>query len=188
MRDIDAVVIAASTGGPKALVSLISNLPEKIKVPIFIVQHMPKDFTTSFAGRLDRESKIKVVEAENNSFIKSNMVYLAPGDYHMIIGRHRIKLNQGEKLHGVRPAADYLFKAAAEVYESRLLGIVLTGMGKDGSLGMEAIKERGGYNIAQNKESSVVFGMPASAIGKGLVDEVLSLEDISKTLNEMVRE
>jgi len=186
-REFDAVVIAASTGGPKALVYLISQLPKDIQVPIFIVQHMPKGFTTSFAHRLDSESQVRVVEAEEGMEIEAGNVYLAPGDYHMVIDKNQISLNQLEKLHGVRPAADYLFESASKIYKDRLLGIILTGMGRDGSQGMATIKKNGGYNIVQSERSCVVYGMPGSAVELGVVDAILDLEDISLSLNKVVR-
>lgn len=184
---IKAVVIGASTGGPKALVYLISRLPEKIKTPIFIVQHMPKGFTTSLANRLDSETKVKVYEAEDGMVVEANTVYLAPGDFHMTIEDNKIRLNTLDKLHGVRPAVDYLFNSASSIYRENLLGIILTGMGKDGSQGMVAIKKQGGYNLAQNEESCVVYGMPGSAVAKGVVDEILNLEDLSTKLNDFIR-
>lgn len=183
---IKAVVIGASTGGPKALVSLISRLPEKVKTPIFIVQHMPKGFTASLANRMNNESKVKVVEAEDRMQIENNTVYLAPGDFHMILDKNRIIINSNEKVHGVRPAVDNLFNTAAPIYKENLLGIMLTGMGKDGTDGMSTIKEFGGYNIAQSEETCVVYGMPGSAVSKGVVDEILDLEDISIKLNKLV--
>ena len=185
-KDIKAVVIGASTGGPKALVYLISNLPDKINVPIFIVQHMPSGFTTSLALGMDKESNIKVVEAIDGMNIQNNMVYLAPGDFHMTLKNGEICLDTKDKLHGVRPAADYLFDAAAEIYRENLLGIILTGMGKDGTAGMSTIKNYGGYNIAQSEESCVVYGMPGSAVSKGVVDEILDLEEISHKLNKLI--
>ncbi|NLY46711.1 MAG: chemotaxis response regulator protein-glutamate methylesterase [Tissierella sp.] len=184
---IKAVVIATSTGGPKALVSLISKLPDRIKTPIFIVQHMPKGFTTSLANRMNNESKIKVVEAEDGMLIQTNTVYLAPGDFHMTLESNRIRINDGDKLHGVRPAADYLFNTAAAIYKESLMGIILTGMGKDGTVGMSTIKEYGGYNVAQSEETCVVYGMPGSAVSKGVVDEILDLDDISAKLNNIIR-
>ncbi len=186
-NNIKAITIAASTGGPKALVSLIGNISEDCKLPIFIVQHMPKGFTTSFANRLNKESKLKVVEAEDGMTIEAGVVYLAPGDYHMELSRNRIKLDQRDKLHGVRPAADYLFESAAKKYRRNLLAIVLTGMGKDGAGGMEIVKEYGGYNIAQDKESSLIFGMPGHAIATGAVDEIMDVETIVKNINEKVK-
>ncbi len=186
-KDKKAIVIGASTGGPKALVYLISNLPERISLPIFVVQHMPKGFTASFAERLDKESKVMVVEAEDKMPIVKGTVYIAPGDYHMELEDNMIRLNKKAKIFGVRPAVDYLFISAAEAYGRNLLGIILTGMGKDGAAGMLKIKEKGGYNIAQDMESSVVYGMPGHAINQNAVHQVLSLENISTVINYCVR-
>lgn len=186
-KKIKAVVIGASTGGPKALVSLISKVPKDLAIPIFIVQHMPKGFTTSFAARLDNESEVKVVEAKDGMKIENGTVYLAPGDFHMTLENGRICLNGVDKLHGVRPAVDYLFFSAAEIYGDGLLAIILTGMGRDGTNGMQTVKKNGGYNIAQNEETCVVYGMPASAVAKGVVHEVLSLDDISINMNKLIR-
>lgn len=184
---VNAVVIGSSTGGPKALVYLMENLPKEINIPIFIVQHMPKGFTLSFAERLDKLTTAKVVEAKDNMRIEGGKIYLAPGDFHLRIEGSIIKLTKEDKIHGVRPAVDYLFQTASETYREKLVGIILTGMGKDGTNGMKSIKHFGGLTIAQDESSSVVFGMPGSAIAKGVVDEVLSLEDISKTLNNILR-
>lgn len=184
---INAVVIGASTGGPNALVYILSRLTEDLNVPIFIVQHMPKGFTASFAARLDKESQLKVVEAEDKMKIEKGTVYLAPGDFHMTIDRNKIRLNSEDKLFGVRPAVDYLFKTAAKTYGSNLLGIILTGMGRDGTDGMHTIKVNGGYNIAQNEESCVVYGMPGNAVAKGVVDSIMNLDEISQILNKFVK-
>lgn len=184
---VDSIVIGSSTGGPKALVYLIENFPKRINIPIFIVQHMPKGFTLSFAERLDKLTSAKVVEAKDNMKIERGYIYLAPGDFHLRLESGYIKLDKEDKIHGVRPAVDYLFETAAPIYREKLVGVILTGMGKDGTIGMRDIKRAGGLTIAQDEETSVVFGMPGSAIAKGVVDEVLSLEDISKTLNNILR-
>ncbi len=187
INKVDAIVIGASTGGPKALIHLLENIPNKISIPIFIVQHMPKGFTLSFAERLDNLTDIKVVEAKDNMRIERGKIYLAPGDYHLRLESGLIKLTQESKLHGVRPAVDYLFETAANIYKEKLVGIILTGMGKDGAEGMKDIKRLGGYTIAQDEATSVVFGMPGNAIAQGVVDDVLSLQDISTTLNKILR-
>lgn len=184
---IRAVAIGASTGGPRALSHIISRLPDRISVPIFIVQHMPKGFTTSLAERLDRESRISIVEAQHDMRIESNKVYLAPGDFHMTISGDRIVIDSNDKIHGVRPAADYLFNSASEKYGGGLLGVILTGMGKDGTEGMKVIKDNGGYNIAQDEQSCVIYGMPGNAVANGVIDEILSLEKISDKINELIR-
>lgn len=181
-----AIVIGASTGGPKALLQLIKALPNQIKVPIFIVQHMPKGFTAHFARRLNDFTETPVYEAIDGMPIET-AIYLAPGDYHMEVIDGRIKLNSAAKMHGTRPAVDYLFKSAAQVYGSQLVACLLTGMGHDGADGMATIAEQGGYNIAQDEASCVVYGMPKSAVALNVVDEVLSLEAISTKLNQLVR-
>lgn len=186
-KKIKAIVIGASTGGPKALFSIIRSLPENLTFPIFIVQHMPKGFTTSFSKRLDKESTATVVEAEDGMAIKGGTVYVAPGGYHMQIENNRIKLNEKDKIHGVRPAVDYLFETAAEAYGSELASFILTGMGQDGARGLDNIKKAGGFTVAQNRETSIVYGMPGNAVQKGVIDEIASLKDISEMINWMIR-
>lgn len=187
IKDIQGVAIGASTGGPKALFNIISKIPKDVKVPIFIVQHMPKGFTSSFAQRLNNGCNIPVIEAQDHMPYRKGVIYVAPGDYHMVIDKNRIYLNSNEKIHGVRPGVDYLFKAASEVYKDKLLGVLLTGMGKDGAIGMKTIKENGGYNIVQNEESCVVYGMPGSAVAQGVVDQIFGLEEISSFLNKSIK-
>lgn len=186
-KKIKAIVIGASTGGPKALFSIIRSLPENLTFPIFIVQHMPKGFTTSFSKRLDKESTATVVEAEDGMTIKGGIVYVAPGGYHMLIEKNCIKLNEADKIHGVRPAVDYLFETAAEAYGSELASFILTGMGQDGARGLDKIKKAGGFTVAQNRETSIVYGMPGNAVQKGVIDEIASLKDISELINWMIR-
>lgn len=186
-KKIKAIVIGASTGGPKALFSIIRSLPENLTFPIFIVQHMPKGFTTSFSKRLDKESTAIVVEAEDGMAIKGGIVYVAPGGYHMVIEKNCIKLNEADKIHGVRPAVDYLFETAAEAYGSELASFILTGMGQDGARGLDKIKKAGGFTVAQNRETSIVYGMPGNAVQKGVIDEIASLKDISELINWMIR-
>lgn len=186
-KKVKAIAIGASTGGPKALFSIIRSLPENLKFPIFIVQHMPKGFTTSFSKRLDKESTATVVEAEEGMAIKDGVVYVAPGGYHMVIENNRIKLNEADKIHGVRPAVDYLFETAAEAYGNELVSFILTGMGQDGTRGLDKIKKAGGFTVAQNRETSIVYGMPGNAVQKGVIDEIASLKEISELINWMIR-
>ncbi|CAH0417904.1 chemotaxis-specific protein-glutamate methyltransferase CheB [Periweissella ghanensis] len=179
------IVIGASTGGPKALLQLIQGLPAKLKMPILIVQHMPKGFTTHFANRLHEFTANNVYEAADGMIVE-NAIYLAPGDYHMEIIGGRIKLHQAEKMHGTRPAVDYLFKSAAAQYGARVTAFLLTGMGHDGADGMATIKQHGGYNITQDEATCIVYGMPKSAVALKVVDEELSLAAISTKLNQLV--
>lgn len=186
-KPIDALVVGASTGGPKAILSLIRSLPSEVKVPIFIVQHMPEGFTASFAKRLDQFSSIPVVEAEDGMRIEKGIVYLAPGGKHMVLDPHRIRLMDTEKVHGVKPAVNPLFETAAKQYGENIAAILLTGMGRDGTSGCLEIKQKGGYVLAQNQESCVVYGMPKNAMEAGAVDRMLSLEEITIMMREMVK-
>lgn len=185
---VKCIVIGASTGGPRALMNLVKNLPQELNIPIIIVQHMPAGFTQSFARRLNQEAQVSVVEAENGMILQKGSIYLAPGDYHLRIVAQRIVLEGTlAKRHGVRPAVDFLFESAAEDFKSSLVAVILTGMGSDGTAGMKKIKALGGYNIAQDEGSSVVFGMPRQAIEAGVVDEVMSLQGLSERLNWIIK-
>lgn len=185
-KPVKAIVMGASTGGPKVLFQIVKNLPKTTNVPVFIVQHMPKGFTASFADRLNGESPLNVVEAEHGMRITPGTVYVAPGDYHMLVEGNEIKLTQTEKVHGVRPCADLTFESVTEKYQGDLLGILLTGMGKDGALGFKAMKEAGAYTLAQDQESSVVYGMPGNAVKMGVVDEILTPDEIIKEIEKVV--
>lgn len=184
---VRAIVLGASTGGPKVLFDIIKGLPKDLDIPVFIVQHMPKGFTKSFAERLNSECALTVVEAKHEMDISPGVVYVAPGDHHMTIEKNRILLDERAKIHGVRPSVDLLFETAARRYGSELLGVILTGMGKDGAAGMVSIKEAGGYNLAQDKESCVVYGMPGYAASLGVVDEILSPVKIIENIVSIVR-
>lgn len=184
---LKAIAIGASTGGPKALVHVVQSISKHLSVPIFIVQHMPEGFTASFAQRLDSLADVRVVEARDNMLIKPKTVYLAPGGRHMVIRQHHILLNENKKIHGVRPAVDYLFESAAETYGENTLGIILTGMGNDGADGCEKIKRKGGYILSQDKGSSIVYGMPRVVFERGLSDQVGSLYEIADIIKEMTR-
>lgn len=181
---IDAILLAASTGGPRVLYDVITKLPGDLNVPIFVVQHMPAGFTKTFAERIDKNSNIFVKEAENGEKIVDNRVYIAPGGYHMLVAKGTINLELSPTLHGVRPAADMLFISAVECFKGNLLACVFTGMGKDGANGVKSIKKSGGYIIAQDENTSIVYGMPKAAYETGCVDAVLPDYKIP---NEIVR-
>lgn len=183
---IDALVIGASTGGPRALLSIVRAFPKTLNVPVLIVQHMPPAFTASFSKRLDAASTVDVMEATDGQKIVAGKVYVAPGGKHMVVEGNVLHLNEESKIHGVRPAIDYLFQSAAEKYQAHIVGVILTGMGNDGVEGCRHIKEVGGYVITQDKESSVVYGMPRNAAEKGYSDQIASLTEISDMLNRMV--
>ncbi|KEH88709.1 MULTISPECIES: protein-glutamate methylesterase/protein-glutamine glutaminase [Clostridium] len=181
--NIEAVVIGASTGGPKALYKVITELPEKLGVPIFVVQHMPVGFTKAFADRLDANSKIKVVEASEGDIIKKDVVYVAKGGSHMEITKDKkIHLSEEPPIWGVRPAVDKLFISAAKVYGSHVLSVVLTGMGRDGAEGTKVIKDLGGMTISEDKDTCTIYGMPKAAFETGKVDYVLPIYEISEAI------
>lgn len=187
VKNVEAVVIGASTGGPKALYKVITALPENIGVPVFVVQHMPTGFTKAFADRLNLNSKLKVVEAQDGDMIEKNVVYVAPGGYHMEVGNDkRMHLNTEPSIWGVRPAVDKLFISATKVYGSKILSVVLTGMGRDGADGTVAVKENGGITMAEHASSCIIYGMPKAAFETGKVDEVVMLDNVSEEIIRIV--
>ncbi len=182
---IKMITFAASTGGTDALRKILSQLP--INIPsILIVQHMAKEFIAGFANNLGNVCQFEVKVAEHNETILPGKAYLAPGNVHLEVMRQQhdyfIRLQEGPLIHGVRPSANPLFSSVARNVGKHALGIVLTGMGADGSEGLLELKKAGGLTIAQDEDSSVVFGMPKKAIAKGAVDLVLPLNKISETI------
>ncbi|MFK8138206.1 MAG: chemotaxis-specific protein-glutamate methyltransferase CheB [Bdellovibrionales bacterium] len=184
-----AICIGSSTGGPEALKKLFTNWKEKPNVPIFIVQHMPPLFTSHLASMLNSVSPFEVVEAAEGMEVLRNVVYLAPGDYHMEIIKNGdgkfIKLNQNPKVKSVRPAVDVTFLSANDVY-AEILGIVLTGMGEDGLDGARKFNESSNPIIIQNEESCIVFGMPGAIFRESLFDFSGDVPEIANYLNKIV--
>lgn len=181
--------IGVSTGGPQTLIKVIPELPPNFPAPVLIVQHMPPVFTKQLAERLNSLSRLRVKEAEEGELIKDGVVYIAPGDYHMEVKKEnalvKIKLHQGPPRNFCRPSVDELFESLAEVYNGNTLALILTGMGSDGKEGAKKIKEKGGVVLAQDAESSVVFGMPKAVIEEGLADEVVNLSKIPERLKDL---
>ncbi len=184
-----AVGIGISTGGPLSLQKLIPFLNEKAQVPFFIVQHMPPKFTKSLAERLNSLSPISVKEAENNEVVKKGTVYLAPGGFHMTVVKSGIGdpvINISDKpsntLH--KPCVDVMIRSLLNVYGKNTLGVIMTGMGKDGFEAIKDLKGMGGYAVAQSEETCVVYGMPKAIVDAGFADAIVPLEKIYETINK----
>jgi two-component system chemotaxis response regulator CheB len=177
------IVIGSSTGGTEALKVLLTGMP-KSSPAILIAQHMPELFTKSFAERLDHLCAMKVKEAEQHEAIVAGCVYLAPGHSHLLLekvtGKYRTVLSQEPPVNRHRPSVEVLFRAAAKCLGADAIGIMLTGMGKDGAAAMLEMKKAGAYNFAQDEASCVVFGMPREAIAVGAVDEVVPLSRMTE--------
>jgi two-component system chemotaxis response regulator CheB len=170
------VVIGSSTGGPKALYRVIPQIPADIPAAILIVQHMPPGFTQALAQRLDQLSNVSVKECSESDVLHHGVAYLAKGGVHMVVEKGGIlTLSQSPPVCNVRPSVDVTMKSAVKIYGSAVLGVVLTGMGSDGTNGSQAIKESGGEVIAEDESSCVVFGMPKSVIEAGYADKVMPL-------------
>jgi len=185
---ISCIVIAASTGGPMALCQLCSGLPADLRVPILLVQHNTSGFDKGFVEWLDGYANIKVLLAENDIIPSKGNLYVAPTDKHLVIGEKGIDFDHGDPINNQKPAADLLFKTAAKVYGSELVGVVLTGMGNDGSDGVRYIKEAGGITISQDEASSMIYSMPMSALQTGCIDIVLPLDQIANKLVSLTKE
>jgi two-component system chemotaxis response regulator CheB len=186
------VVIGSSTGGPTALEKLFLQLSRPLTVPVLVAQHMPPVFTAGLAERISRLCGIRAKEGQQGEAIESGCIYIAPGDYHMTIGGSSlmptIKLDRSPLINSVRPAVDPLFESAAKIYREKCLGVVLTGMGQDGKVGAQAIKTMNGAVIIQNRESSVVFGMPGAVHEIGAFDKIGNIDKIAALLDEKISE
>ena len=187
----ELLLIGVSTGGPNALAALLPALP-RLGIPIMIVQHMPPIFTQALAESLSSKCILNVREAVNGEIIEADTVYIAPGGRQMRLspgseGGKVIQITEDPPENNCRPAVDYLFRSVALHFPGVSVGVILTGMGSDGTLGLKLLKRRGCYVIAQNEASCVVYGMPKSAVEAGVVDEVLPLEAIAGRIAVVVR-
>lgn len=182
--------IGTSTGGPRALQEIIPFFPADINASIVIVQHMPPGFTKSLAKRLDSLSEVKVKEAEADEVLKRGYCYIAPGNYHVLIKEKfnelRIELNDGENVSGHKPSVDVLMNSISHIKKYKTIGAILTGMGSDGTKGIQKVNDNGGFTVAQDEESSVIFGMPKAAINSGAIDKIIALNNMAKYLTDKV--
>ena len=188
---LQAIAIGCSTGGPNALATVFAGLPGDLPVPIFIVQHMPKVFTKILADRLTASSSVKVSEATHGMHVEPGHGYIAPGDFHMRVGRANGQivtlLNQEEPEHSCRPAVDVLFRSLARFYRDGVLACVLTGMGRDGAAGAADLVRAGSKVLAQSAETCVIPSMPGAIVEARLADKVLHLDGMADELVERVR-
>jgi two-component system chemotaxis response regulator CheB len=186
------VLVGVSTGGPAALVHLLPPLPRDIGVPIVVVQHMPPMFTQALAESLAGKCSLQVREATDNERLEAGAVLIAPGGMHLrvVVGRDgsvRTQTTEDPPENNCRPAVDYLFRSAANNLPGRAMAVILTGMGDDGTMGLRLLRRHGCFTIAQDEATSVVFGMPRSAIEAGLVDAVLPIDAIPGRILAAVR-
>ncbi|BAY23544.1 response regulator receiver modulated CheB methylesterase [Calothrix sp. NIES-2100] len=191
-EQVDVVAIGVSTGGPNALAKILPALPADIGVPILIVQHMPPMFTKLLAQRLDSQCQIRVDEAVPQTVLEPGQAWIAPGDFHMVVQRQgdvvRLATHQAPPENSCRPSVDVLLVSVAKVYNKRAIAIILTGMGQDGLYGCKCIREAGGQVVAQDKASSVVWGMPSFVVNAGLADKILPLDQIAGEIVHRVRD
>ena len=188
---VGLVAIGTSTGGPVALKTVLERIPGDYPVPIVVVQHMPPVFTKAFADRLDSCSELRVKEAEEGDPLLPGSALIAPGDYHIQVVRAfpepYVTLNQSDPVSGHRPSVDVLMRSVAGEYGANAIGVIMTGMGKDGAQGIKELHRKGGLIVAQDKDSSVIFGMNREVILNGDADAIASVDQIAETLQKLVR-
>lgn len=181
------VIIAASTGGPATLMKFMPGFASDFPGAVVLVQHMPGSFTSQFSQQLSESCAIRVKEAEAGEILAPSTVYVCPGSHHLRVSQTgRVSLDDGPRILGYRPCADVALETAAEYAGSMCLGVILTGMGSDGARGAQAVKNSGGYVIAQDEATSVIFGMNAEAIRAGAVDQVLPIDGIYAAIEKRI--
>ena len=190
---IEAIAIGISAGGPNALREVFKCIDPHLKQPILVVQHMPAGFTHEFANSLDKICPLSVKEAEDGDVIEGGHVYIAPGNYHIAatsagLGKNVIRLTQDPQRNGHRPSADVLFESMAKVYQNKCLGVIMTGMGKDGAVELAEMRKQGAWTLGQDEKSSIVYGMPKVAYELGGVQKQVSLENMADEISKIARE
>lgn len=184
------VGIGTSTGGPSALLNVFRNFPENFPCPVVVVQHMPEGFTKAFADRLNGSSNLKIKEAEDGDKLCPGCGFIAPGHSHMEVQKspngNFLKLSKGDKVSGHRPSIDVMFNSIAETYGKETVAVIMTGMGRDGATGIHNVKNKGGFTIAQDEATSVVFGMNRVAIHEDGINDVVPLQNITEKIVEHI--
>lgn len=189
---IDVVALGISTGGPNALREVFAKIDPKFSKPILVVQHMPAGFTKEFAASLDKICPLKVKEAEDGDLIHPGQIYIAPGDFHIVVQKSTlcnvIRLSKEDLCNGHRPSADVLFESVAKLYKNRALGVIMTGMGRDGAAQLAEMRKQGARTLGQDEKSSIVYGMPRAAWELGAVQKQVSLENMAAEMSAVIKE
>lgn len=189
---IKIIAIGISTGGPNALREVFANIDPDVRQPILIVQHMPAGFTKEFAASLDRICPLTVKEAEDRDILEEGHVYIAPGDYHIVVesaglGKYQIRTNQLPQRNGHRPSADVMFESVGKVFGNNALGVIMTGMGKDGAVELAEMRKQGAWTLGQDEKSAIVYGMPRVAWELGAVQKQVSLEQMANEISTLAK-
>lgn len=186
---IEIIAIGISTGGPNALREVFKDLDKNIKQPVIVVQHMPAGFTEEFARSLDGICPLTVTEAKNGEALMPGHIYIAPGGHHMFVEHHAlsniIRINEEEPRNGHRPSVDVMFESVAKLYQNRALGIIMTGMGRDGAAQITEMRKEGAWTLGQDAASSIVYGMPKIAYEMGGVQKQVPLSKMAAAINEL---
>ncbi len=186
---LEIIAIGISTGGPNALREVFAKISGDIKQPIVVVQHMPAGFTAEFANSLDRICPLEVKEAQDGDLLKPGRILIAPGSHHIIVERKKlasvVRVIDTEPRNGHRPSVDVLFESVAQVYQNHALGIIMTGMGRDGAAQLAEMRKQGARTLGQDEKSSIVYGMPKVAWEMGGVQEQVSLADMADAINKI---
>lgn len=189
---VEIIAIGISTGGPNALRRVFADIAADLPVPVVVVQHMPPGFTTEFAKSLDRICPLEVKEAADGDLLKPGRILICPGNYHISVEKRRlagvVRLSQDELVNGHRPSADVLFASVAKQYAGGSMGVIMTGMGRDGAREIGAIHQKGGITIGQDEESCIVYGMPKVAGEMGHLQQIVSLTAMAETISRLARE
>ena len=190
---IEVIAIGISTGGPNALRDVFKMIDPHLKQPVLVVQHMPAGFTKEFANSLNKICALNVKEAEDNEPIESGNIYIAPGNYHIYVeqtplGKKMLRLSQEPQRNGHRPSADVLFESVAKIYQNRALGVIMTGMGRDGAVQLAEMRKQGAWTLGQDEASAIVYGMPKVAFELGGVQKQVPLEKMADEISKLARE